>query len=284
MGSRHERIEIAVDDTLKHEIEADAPLVLARRGQRWQAVRLRTGIEHLFVALLSLAGVFVLGWPAEPMLVFVVLSLWAGLAFDVARWLGSPGTVEDHLHYERVDERFWRGVDAWRSNAPSFSMPAQEREDGAALHLLIAVFCAIGFTVAMTIDLGRAADVNLMMLMASRPDMLLLMGLSLCVQYGLRIADFRRPPSTPEDIAAMSFMPFAEAAVFMLMFIFWMASGTLYVQVADILGLSSPRTSLITLFVVCAYVVMLMRGLGEIREVRDARRRIAWLHDTLPSP
>lgn len=278
MGSRHERIEIAVDDALKHEIEADAPLALERRGHRWQAVRLRTGMEHLFVALLSLTGVFVLGWPVEPMLVFLVLSLWAGLAFDVARWLSSPGTVEDHLHYERLDDRFWQGVAAWKSNAPSFSMPAEEREDGAALHLLIAVFCAIGFTVALTIDLGRAADVNLMMLMASRPDMLLLMGLSLSVQYGLRIADFRRPLSTPEEIAAMSFMPFAEAAVFMLMLMLWMVSGTLYLQLADILGLASPRTALITLFVVCAYAVMLMRGLGEIREVRDVRRRIAWLH------
>lgn len=112
--------------------------------------------------------------------------------------------------------------------------------------------------------------------------MLLLMGLSLSVQYGLRIADFRRPPSTPEEIAAMSFMPFAEAAVFMLMLMLWMVSGTLYLQLADILGLASPRTALITLFVVCAYAVMLMRGLGEIREVRDVRRRIAWLRDTLP--
>lgn len=284
MGGRHERIEIAVDDALKHELEMDAPLALERRGRRWQAVRLRTGIEHLLVALLSLTGVFVLGWPVESMLVFLVLSLWAGLAFDVARWLSSPGTVEDHLHYDRLDDRFWRGVDAWKSKAPSFSMPAHEREDGAALHLLIAVFCAIGFTIALTIDLSRAADVNLMILMASRPDMLLLMGLSLCVQYGLRLADFRRPPSTPEDVAAMSFMPFAEAAVFMLMFILWMVSGTLYLQLADIFGLAAPRTTLITLFVVCAYVILLVRGVAEIREVIEVRRRTAWLRDAFSSP
>ncbi len=105
-------------------------------------------------------------------------------------------------------------------------------------------------------------------------------GLSLCVQYDLRLADFRRPPSTPEDIAAVSFMPLAEAAVFML----WMVSGTLHLQLADIFGLASPRETLFTLFVVCAHLILLVRGVAEIHEVIEVRRRTSRLRDMLSSP
>ncbi len=78
----------------------------------------------------------------------------------------------------------------------------------------------------------------------------------------------------------MSFMPFAEAAVFLL----WMVSGTLYLQLADIFGLASPRTARITLFVVCAHLNLLVRGVAEIHEVIEVRRRTSWLRDALSSP
>ncbi|MFN3985024.1 MAG: hypothetical protein ACK4KV_06025 [Rhodocyclaceae bacterium] len=49
------------------------------------------------------------------------------------------------------------------------------------------------------------------------------------------------------------------------------------------LTIDFARAALVTLCVVYAYVVLLVRGFGEIREVRDLRRRTAWLRDAIAS-
>lgn len=281
-GKRSEWVDVALDDELKATLAIDATLAMERRGSRWQAVRRHEGMEHLLVATLSLAGVALLGWPAQPMLVFLVLSVWAGVAFDVARWLASPGAVEDCLHYDMRDGRFWSAVDAWRAGATSFrDRPETGNESSPLMHLLVAVMLAIGFSVALTIDLVRAADVNLALMFASRPDMVALMLLSLGIQYGVRIADFRRRPRTPEEIVSMNFNPMGEAALFMLMLVLWMTFGTVYLQLAGLFGLDDSRDALVTLFVIAAYLIMFWRGVGELREVGRVRDRIDWLERTL---
>lgn len=274
-------VEIEVDDELKHELEMDAPLVFERHGARWQVVQIHQGIEHVAVSLVSLFGVMVLAWPAQPMLVFLVLSMWAGVAFDAARWYLSPGAVEDALHYLETDSRFWRSVEAWQRGEASFSMREPGDMGAPGIHVLIAVICAIGFTIALTIDLGRAADTNLALLFMSRPDMLALMLLTLLCQYGMRIADFRGRPQTSEEINALNFNPQVEIAIFALMFVLWMVFGLVYVQVMPSFGREPSRETLVTLFVVAAYLIMLWRGVGEIRAVGKIRRQIAWLQKKL---
>ncbi|MFN3985415.1 MAG: hypothetical protein ACK4KV_07990 [Rhodocyclaceae bacterium] len=274
-------VTVAVDDALREEVAIDASLALERRGPLWQRTRLRQGFEHLVAGGLSLLGLFVFGWPAEPVLMFVVASVWAGLLFDAARLVSAPKAVHEHAHYQEIDDRFWRGVAAWRSGAKDFRIPDEQHNMSPALQVLVALLGALFMSAYLSIELHRLTGQDLVQRLLTRPDGLLVLMLTLVVQYGLAFRAFRGQPRSAVEVSAMSFMPVAEAVVFLVMFFIWMIASALYMDFATLFGLTPSADLVPVIFASCVAIVLLLRGLGEIREVLDQRRTEAWLRGQL---
>ncbi len=69
----------------------------------------------------------------------------------------------------------------------------------------------------------------------------------------------------------------------MIMFFIWMIVTGLFGEISSMFTSGDGRTSVPAIFVVCAYGVMLLRGVGELREASTARRDADWLRERLAS-
>lgn len=281
MSRRSAAEQVEIDAGVLQRIERAAPGVLRSRAAGWQ-LRVRTqALEHVGVGVLSLGGVFMLGWPASSMVVFLILSLWLGLLFDALRLVLAPALVREALEDEAREGWFWPALEALRQGRSHYRCVHGDTLP-PLLQWLLGVALALWGSGTVAWELSRADGAGWVREVLANPDMLALMGLSLLAQLvagGLAL--LRELRGAAAGGAAVHFQPLAEALTWFVLLLLWYGAMPIVVLAGEVFLQRSLAGEGVLVFVACGYALLVARGVAEWRWMRREQLALAWLRARL---
>ncbi len=261
-------------------LATDGPAALRGRDTQWFGIQRHENLEAIVSAVVGLVGVLVLGWPAAGMMLFLIAALWIGLLTDLARYVAFPDQLRAALRRLQSEERLWTRVRAHRQGLPE-PRAAKPMPGGPGLQLAITFWVAVAFTGALIHEIRAISGADLLLEAARRPDMLAAMGLLLLVQLVQAGLVLRRQAAGAPGM--VSYTPFLDVLMFVILILFWLIISGIVIKLGSVVDGIEPGTAAVTIFVIVGYGLILWRGVGELRELREARADTEWLRGMLES-
>ncbi|PTD95593.1 hypothetical protein [Pseudothauera lacus] len=281
MSRRQAPQRVAVDAALLRRVELEAPALLRRHGRQWAHAAQAAAVEHGLVAVLSLAGLFVLGWPPASMALFLICALWLGLLFDALRLALAPGLVAEGEVLAGREAWLWPALDAMQRGQDS-CLQHQGGRMPPLLQLLCGLWFALWLSWAVLDELARSDGVGVFAGMAARPDMLGVMVLGVLGQLVAGLFALRRELHAAEcGDAPLRFQPIVEVVLWFLMLLLWFAATPITMLAALLVGAGGDGIPATLIFVASGYALMLLRALAEWGALRRQQRQLAWLRERL---
>lgn len=256
----------AVNDAEQAFLLREGPAALARQSAAHIAAGRRRGRERIINSGIALLGLGVLGWPAAPMALFVLLGLAAAWLADVVKL----GVARQHV----VDGEDLRLADAevWVLVAGNGAAGARRQRMRLApwAQLAIAGWLLAGLAFTVVYETRRLDGIDLLALSLAHPDMLAVLAATLLWQLATTAYGTHRQLRTDE---AICFEPLLDAVCYGAVVFLWMVCGSIAVELAAVLRGAAPAALGMTVLVVVTHLVLGWRGLGELTAAADARRR-----------
>lgn len=256
----------AMNDAEQAFLLREGPDALARQRESHIAAGRRRGRERIINSTIALLGLGVLGWPAAPMALFVLLGLVAAWLADVVKL----GVAHQHV----VDGEDLRLADAevWVLVAGNGAAGARRQRVRLApwAQLAIAGWLLAGLAFTVVYETQRLDGVDLLALSLAHPDMLAVLAATLLWQLGATAYGTHRQLRTDEPIG---FEPLLDAVCYGAIVFLWMVCGSIAVELAAVLRGAAPAALGMTVLVVVTHLVLAWRGVGELAAAADARRR-----------
>ncbi len=256
----------AVSEAEQAFLLREGPDALARQSASSIAAGRRRGRERIINSAIALLGLGVLGWPAAPMALFVLLGLAAAWLADLVKL----GVAHQHV----VDGEDLRLADAevWVLVAGNGAAGARRRRMRLApwAQLAVAGWLLAGLAFTVVYETRRLDGVDLLALSLAHPDMLAVLAATLLWQLGATAHGTHRQLRSDEPI---HFEPLLDAVCYGAIVFLWMVCGSIAVELAAVLRGAAPAALGMTVLVVVTHLVLGWRGVGELTAAADARRR-----------
>ena len=103
----------------------NAPAALARRGRSYMVGEVFGGVQTAVLGALPIVGMIYWGWSGIEMFVFLIVSLWVGIACDITKFIWLQKRAQAFADARLNDWHVWVVVEALRAG----------REEAPANHL-----------------------------------------------------------------------------------------------------------------------------------------------------
>jgi len=273
---------VRIEDQHEAFLRQEGPAVLARYDEAWFRARRRHGLEHFVCGVVPLVGLLLCGWPAQPMAVFMLFALLAGLAADAVKLAVAPDLVHRACAGQAHDAELWGIADALRAGQAEMHATDQQPPLSLTGQLGMAAFFAVSLCGSVIWSVREHTGIALLERALDRPDMLLGMGVMLLAQLAMTAVDTRRALHEEPIAGELRFEPMLEAILYFIILFLWMVIGGIVLKLGALDGSASDEALVATL-VVIGNAVLVWRGIGEIRDAHNRLQAAEWLRMALAS-
>lgn len=272
--SRDDLAATTLDDAQHAFLLREGPDALARHGESVIAAEQRRGRDRVIGSTIALFGLAVLGWPAAPLALFVLLGLVAVWLADVVKLCVAHQHVVDGEQARLADAEVWVLV------ADGSARGASRRRLYLApwAQLALAGWLLAGLAYTVIYEAQRLDGIDLVTLAVAHPDMLAVLGATLVWQLGTTAYAAHRQLRAEQ---AVCFEPLLDAVCHAAIVFLWMVCGSIAVELAAVLRGTAPPALGMAVLVVSTHLVLVWRGLGELATAAAARRRAERLGQVL---
>ncbi|MEQ9059501.1 MAG: hypothetical protein RLW61_08775 [Gammaproteobacteria bacterium] len=257
----------------------EGPAMLARHDEAWFRAQRTAALERSATALVALAGLLLLGWPAAPLAVLLLVGQGAVLVRDaVCLWLHG-----DAIRAARNERRHEAEVEAALRELVAGATPAQIRSDaalpGPMLEFAMAAWLYGCMVASVVWEIREQTGVSLVQTAMQAPDMLVVMALTLAWQVASVVPRAGAAAREVEDYA-----PLLDAVVWFLALFFWVVVGGICAALAELPEFEALAGQGITVLVIAGHGVFFLRGVLELRALAARRHELAAARRWLVTP
>ena len=260
---------VPLSDEHRERVLREGPRMLARRSATWIAESAWTPLEPAFAAVVSLAGLWLFGWPPDSVVLFSLACVWNGVFCDIAKLLFAGAAVDRDVDRDNEERFYWAIANAIRAGQASLHPAHFHPYRPRVSSLFDIVFGAIA--TGVIVSGVRTEERSLAAALTGEPGMFISLAVAIALQWLMTIVGIvrsRRPGEHPSLRVLAGTRGLGLLALMVLVL--------LGVAITDAIGIGRPLSVAISFNVGLLLLAGMMAGGMAVY-----RSEAAWLREYL---